>query len=138
VVADWLARVEARLADGAEEALAEALTALSFAAAVELDIPEDERRGAGRRALVLLAAGGDPLRGLDLDGRAVAAVAAELATPERQAGLNAGLAHLLEEAAGLAHASEALRGLLQAPDVAWRAYAAAVLAEELDEEIGPD
>lgn len=138
MVSDWLAQLERRLAEGAEEVLAEALVGLAFAAAAELGIPEHERRGAGRRALVLLATGGDLGRGLDLDGRAVTALATELATPERLAGLQVGLARLRAEAGGLPHVSEALRGLSETPDIAWRAYAAAVLAEELDVEIGED
>jgi hypothetical protein len=138
VVADWLARVEARLAEGAEETLAEALAGLAYAAAAQLAIPDSERHGAGRRALLLLAAGGDPSRRLDIDGRAVRAVASELGTPERLAGLEAGLADLREEAVGLPHVAEVLRGLTETPDVAWRAYAAAVLAEELEAEIGED
>jgi hypothetical protein len=138
VVSDWLAQLENRLAEGAEEALAEALISLAFAAAGDLDIPDDERRAAGRRALVMLAAGGSPVRGLDLDGRAVTALAIELETPERLETLDAGLQLLRGQAGGLPHVSEALRGLAEAPDVAWRAYAAAVLAEELDLEIGEE
>jgi hypothetical protein len=138
VVSDWLAQLENRLAEGAEEALAEALISLAFAAAGDLGIPDDERRAAGRRALVMLAAGGSPVRGLDLDGRAVTALATDLGTPARLEALEAGLALLHVQASGLPHVSEALRGLAETPDVAWRAYAAAVLAEELDLEIGEE
>jgi hypothetical protein len=138
VVSDWLAQLENRLADGAEEALAEALISLAFAAADDLGIPIDERRAAGRRALVLLAAGGNPVRGLDLDGRAVTALATDLETPARLEALEAGLELLRGQASGLPHVSEVLRGLADTPEVAWRAYAASVLAEELDEQIGPE
>jgi hypothetical protein len=79
----------------------------------------------------LLAAGGDPERGLDLDGRAVTAMADELRTVDRQLALEQGLVDLRFQAQGLPYTSEAVHGLIHAPDVAWRAYAAGLLAEEL-------
>jgi len=90
----------------------------------------DEAHGAARRALLLLAAGGDPERGLDLHGRAVTALADELRTVDRQLVLEEGLRELRVQAAGLPHVSEAVHALQEAPDVAWRAYAASLLAEE--------
>ena len=42
-----------------------AVVALAYAAGERISIPDAERRGAARRALLLLAAGGDPGRGLD-------------------------------------------------------------------------
>jgi hypothetical protein len=99
---------------------------------VRLD--EDERHGALRRALLLLAAGGDPGRGLDLNGRAVSTLAVDLDEPERRAALLSGLERLQADAQGLPHVSEALHALAEAPDVAWRAYACSLLAQELDEE----
>ena len=94
-------------------------------------VEPDELHGAARRAVFLLAAGGDPERGLDLDGRAVSALAEELRTVDRQLALEQGLVELRLEAEGLPHVSEAVHGLIDAPEVAWRAYAAALLAEEL-------
>ena len=138
MVFDWLQQLEPKLAAGGDEELAIAVVSLAFVAARELGIPEEERRSAGRRALVLLAARGDPARGLELDGRAVTALAADLETPERLAGLAVGVAALQDAASGLPHVSEALRGLADAPEVAWRAYAASILAEELDQEIGEE
>jgi hypothetical protein len=136
MVADWLRTLEERLAAGGEDELAVALVSLAYIAGADIDIPADERRGAGRRAVLLLATGGDPARGLDLDGRAVRAIARDLAAPERAAALTGGLARLVPEAVGLAHVNAALRALRDDADVAWRAYAASVLADELDDDAG--
>jgi hypothetical protein len=131
-VLDWLARLETRLAAGGEDELAIGLVALAYAAGEGVEIPEDERRAAGRRAVLLLAAGGDPARGLDLGGRAVTALAADLETESRKTQLLTGLAELRAKARGRPHVTEALRALIADSDVAWRAYAAAILAEELE------
>ncbi len=84
-----------------------------------------------RRAMLLLAAGGDPHRELELDGRAVGALAAELDRPERRAEVSRGLEALRAEAAGLATVTRALDELLLDADLAWRAYVCALLADEL-------
>jgi hypothetical protein len=128
----WLLELERSLAeDEGTDNLAVGLVVLATVAGAEVPIEQEEVRGAARRALFLLAAGGDPERGLDLDGRAVGALAEELRTVDRQLALEQGLLDLRGRAQGLPHASEALHGLLDAPDVAWRAYAAGLLAEEL-------
>jgi hypothetical protein len=130
----WLRSLEQTLAeDEAGEELATALVVLASVAGAEVDVPEDEAHGAGRRALLLLAAGGDPDRGLDLNGRAVAALADELRTVDRQLALDRGLDDLKAQAKGLAHVSEALEALRATPEVAWRAYACSLLAEQLAE-----
>jgi hypothetical protein len=131
MIANWLSTVEQRLAEGDLEDLAVALVSLAYVAGAEIEIPDDERRGATRRALLLLAAGGDPGRGLDLEGRAVQAVASDLDTPERREALAIGLARLVGPASSLPHVREAVRGLRDEPDVAWRAYAASILGEDL-------
>jgi hypothetical protein len=136
MVADWLATLEQRLAEGGDEELAVGLVSLAYIAAADIELSDEERRPAARRALLLLAAGGDPSRGLDLGGRAVKALAADLRTAERLGALARGLDSVLSEASGLAHVSEALRALRADIDVAWRAFAASVLADELDDEIG--
>ncbi len=97
----------------------------------EIQIDEDEAHGASRRALLLLTAGGDPDRGLDLNGRAVSALAEEVRTVDRQLALERGLDELKAAAKGLPHVSEALTALRATPDVAWRAFACSLLAEEL-------
>ena len=48
--------------------LATSLVVLAAVAGADVALDEDERRGAARRALLRLAAGGDPARGLDLNG----------------------------------------------------------------------
>jgi hypothetical protein len=128
----WLLDLERSLAeDSGTENLAVGLVVLASVAGAEVPVEPDDVHGAARRALLLLAAGGDPERGLDLNGRAVTAMADELRTVDRQLALEQGLVELRFQAEGLPHASEAVHGLMHAPDVAWRAYAAGLLAEEL-------
>ncbi len=130
--ADWLLTLEQTLAaDESGDELATALVLLASLAGQEVGVPEDEAHAAARRALLLLTAGGDPDRGLDLNGRAVGALADELRTVDRQLALERGLDELKAQAKGLAHVSEALAALRATPDVAWRAYACSLLAEEL-------
>ena len=103
---------------------AEELVTLALLAGREVPLDEDELRGALRRSLLLLAAGGDPNRGLELDGRAVTALADELDTPERREALLAGLRLLVPDAPAAAT-------LLGDPALAWQAFACGLLAEEL-------
>jgi hypothetical protein len=128
----WLLGLEGSLADDETgDELATALVVLASVAGQEVQIDEVEAHGASRRALLLLAAGGDPDRGLDLNGRAVTALAEEMRTVDRQLALERGLDELKAQAKGLPHVSEALAALRATPDVAWRAYACSLLAEEL-------
>ena len=130
--ASWLAGLERSLVqDPGTENLALALVVLASVAGRGVVVDEDEAHAATRRALLLLTAGGDPDRGLDLNGRAVTALADDLRTTDRQLALEQGVRDLRLEAAGLPHVSEAVRALADAPDVAWRAYACSLLAEEL-------
>lgn len=100
-------------------------------AGAEVEIGEDELRGAVRRAMLLLAAGGDPHRALEPEGRAVTALAAELDLPERREALGRALEALRAEAEGLPGAQAVLDALLDDADLAWRSYAAGLLGEEL-------
>jgi hypothetical protein len=127
----WLDQLEALLA-GSDEATA--VVTVASVAGRELELDPEELRGAGRRALLVLAAGGDPSRGLDLDGPAVIGLASELDSPERREALEDGLFRLLEDATGLPHVSETVQALLATQEVAWAAYACSVLAEQLAEE----
>jgi hypothetical protein len=132
--AAWLRDLENSLAeDESGDELATAVVVLATVAGQRVQIGEDEAHGASRRALLLLAAGGDPERGLDLNGRAVSALADEVRTVDRQLALERGLDDLKAEAKGLPHVSEALSALRATPDVAWRAYACSLLAAELAE-----
>jgi hypothetical protein len=131
----WLIDIERSLAgDSGTESLATALVVLAAVAGSEIRLDEAEARAAARRAVLLLAAGGDPARGLDLNGRAVVALAADLDDPRRRSALSIGIEALKSDAVGLPHVAEALRGLTGAPDVAWNAFACSILAESLDEE----
>lgn len=115
------------------EADADVRPALALLAGRDLVIEPDELAPAMRRALLLLAAGGDPHRELELDGRAVVALAGELDRPERRALVNSGLEELRPDAAALPRAADALDELLSDQDLAWRAYACALLADELED-----
>jgi hypothetical protein len=86
-----------------------------------------------RRALLLLAAGGDPQRQLDLEGRAVTAVAADLDRPERRDALAGALADLRTYSEGLSQVNALLDELLLNADLAWRALAAGLIGDELSE-----
>ena len=86
-------------------------------------LEEPERNAAVRRALLVFAAGGDLHRDPSLEEPAVAELARDLDTQERRAALAAAL----ESAEG----AERLRA---DSDLAWRAYACALLAEALGEE----
>jgi hypothetical protein len=115
-----------------DDADADIRPALALLAAPEGVVEPDELNPALRRAMLLLAAGGDPHRELELDGRAVTALAAELDRPKRRAEVSRGLEKLRPEAAGLVRVSPALDELLLDPSLAWRAYACALLADELE------
>jgi hypothetical protein len=81
--------------------------------------------------VLLLAAGGDPHRELELHGRAVSALAADLDSPARREHVLARLAALRRPAAGLPLVEGALARLLADRDLAWQAFACAILAHEL-------
>ena len=104
---------------------------LCFLAGRAVTLDESERNAALRRAELLLAAGGDPRRPLELYGRAVTALAEDLDGPAARAQLAGGLDALQPAVAGLRGATEALRLLGRDPDLAWQCFAMALLAEEL-------
>src|SRR5437867_3677105 len=127
-VQDWLASVEAQLREGP---VLELWPMLTFVAGREVDLDSDQLHAAQRQAVLLLAAGGDPNRGLDLDGRAVTAIAGELDNPERRLALMAGIDELVGRSQTLPRVHESLFELASQPELAWRAFACALLAEEL-------
>ena len=108
--------------------------AVCLLAARHVQIEEDEVRAARRRAVLILAAGGDPHRELDLDSVAVRRLADELDRPEWRAGLAAGLQHICDCASDLPAVREAAEALVRDPDYAWRLFAACVLVDELEED----
>lgn len=110
----------------------ELLVSLVWFCLPELPIPEDELNGARRRAMFVLAAGGDPHRELDLDSVAAERLASELDTPGRRKALHAALSALPVE--GLPTVADGVFALLTEPDAAWRCLGLALLADELTEE----
>ena len=98
----------------------------------------DDLRGALRRAELLLAAGGDPRRPLELYGRAVTALALDLDNPHARAQLAAGSRELGRELGPLDDLADPLLLLTEDADLAWQCYAMALLAEELADEAVSD
>jgi len=126
-IRDWVRALER--ADPAEQ-----WTMLCCFAGRAIEIDEDELNGAVRRAELLLAAGGDPHRPLDPFGRAATSLADDLDAPEHRQALGSGLDALVDEVAGLRGARESLELLRSDPDLAWKAFATALLAEALGED----
>jgi hypothetical protein len=104
---------------------------LAWLVSDELELPEEELNAARRRAMFVLAAGGDPHRDLDLNAVAAGRLADELDSEERRSELATALKGLNSEADGLPRVSTALESLLGDPDAAWRCLALALLADEL-------
>ncbi len=114
-----------------ERSGADVPTSLAYLAGTAVELDADELHAALRRAELLLAAGGDPRRELEPDGRAVAALADDLDEAAARAQLRGALELLAAEADGLPAVSTALAGLLADDDLAWRTFACARLAEAL-------
>jgi uncharacterized protein (DUF1778 family) len=112
----------------------QACAMLAMVAREQVAIPDDELDSALRRALLVLASGGDPHRELELDGPAVTRFADELDSPGRRAELEAALRALSAETAGLPRASFLLDALIEDSELAWRSLAVALLADELGED----
>jgi hypothetical protein len=110
----------------------ELLIAIAWLAIAEVPIPADELKSARRRAMLVLASGGDPHRDLGFDSVAAERLAGELDSAERREALAAALGRL--EIDGLAQVSEAVHTLLADPELAWRSLGLALLADELAEE----
>jgi hypothetical protein len=98
----------------------------------EVAIPEEELNAARRRAMFVLAAGGDPHRELGLESVAAERLAAELDTQERRTQLGEALAAL--PADGLPAVVGALEALGGDSELAWRSFALALLADEIADE----
>jgi hypothetical protein len=110
------------------------LLGLAWLAGQELEHDPDELKAAVRRAELLLAAGGDPRRELDLDGRAVGSIADDLDDPVTRDRFEDALARLTADSGGLAAVSDGLARLRAQPDLAWQSYAGALLAEAIGED----
>jgi len=127
----FLRQLEERLSEG--EAV-EAEVSLMLLAGQSVHVDDDELRGATRRSVEILAAGGDPRRELDPDGRAVTALADDLDEPGRRAALADGMASVRQLVDGLPQLTGRLDALARDESLAWRWFACTLLAEELVEE----
>ena len=107
------------------------LLGLAWLAGQGIELDEEERRVTLRRAELLLAAGGDPRRELELDDRAVTSVAADLDDETAREQFEDSLGRLAKDAAGLTAVTGALAELRAQPDFAWQCYAAALLADAI-------
>ncbi len=111
--------------------LGDPLPVLAYVAGEALELEPAELNGARRRALLLVAAGGDPHRELEVDDRAVKAVAADLYTEERRDLFARSLDVLVVRVRDLPRAREAALFLAGDVDLAFRLFALGLLAEEL-------
>jgi hypothetical protein len=111
--------------------LGDPLPVLAYLAGQEVEISDEELNGARRRAILLVAAGGDPHRPLDVDDRAVKSLAADLYNDERRVQLGAGIDAVVLLVRELPTAREAALFLAADVDLAWRLFSLGLLAEEL-------
>ena len=125
----WLEQVEGAVEPGTDEAL----VAAAFIASRTVPLDAEELGAARRRALFVLAAGGDPHRRLDLDSRAVETLARDLDSEERRAALGEALNRMRADAADLPGVAAAVDRLAADPDLSWRALACALLADEVSD-----
>ena len=111
--------------------LGDPLPVLAYVAGQQVELPGQELIEARRRSLLVLAAGGDPRRELDVDDPAVKALAADLFSDERRARLAAAIDELAVLARDLPRVREAVLFLAADIDLAWRLLALSLVAEEL-------
>ena len=97
----------------------------------EVRFDERELNAARRRAMFVLAAGGDPHRDLAPDAVAAERLAAELDAPERRRELDDALAAL--DTSGLPRVADTVQTLRSDPERAWRTLALALLADEISD-----
>lgn len=125
-------RLEALEAAGYEPRSGELLVALVWLVLSDLPIADDELNASRRRAMFILAAGGDPHRDLDLNTVAAERLAGELDSPERRQALDDALGALAVE--GLPAVQDGLSALQADAELAWRCLGLALLADELADE----
>jgi hypothetical protein len=113
--------------------LGDPLPVLAYVAGQSVELDEAELNGARRRALLLVAAGGDPHRELEVDDRAVKALATDLYTDDRRGQLGRSIDALVLRVRDLTNAREAALFLAADVDLAWRLFCLGLLAEELAE-----
>ncbi|MDX6518597.1 MAG: hypothetical protein QOF50_1443 [Gaiellaceae bacterium] len=119
--------IEANLAAGAR---IEGMVSLAYVAAQLLALDEEELAAARRRAVFVLAAGGDPHRELSVDSPAVDTLARDLDSPELRTDLTRTL-RALADPGRLPNVAAAAEALAADEELALRTFACALLAEEL-------
>jgi hypothetical protein len=134
VTAGIRARLEHLEETGADPGSGELLVVLAWLIREQVAIPESELNAARRRAMFVLAAGGDPHRDLGLDSVAAERLATELDTAERRAQLARALEGLAARADGLPAVLAAVETLQAEPELCWRTFALALLADEIADE----
>jgi hypothetical protein len=128
-----MSRLDEVLAQVDDGSLGDPLPVLAYVAGQAVTIGEDELNAALRRALLLVAAGGDVRRELGVDDRAVKSLAADLFTEERREQLARSVDALVARVRDLPVAREAALFLAADIPLAWRLFSLALLAEELGE-----
>src|SRR3954471_12241124 len=113
--------------------LGDPLPVLAYLAGQAVEVDAAELNAARRRALLLVAAGGDPHRELEVDDRSVKSLATDLYSAERREQLARAVDALVLRVRDLPTAREAAIFLAADVDLAWRLFALALLAEELAE-----
>jgi hypothetical protein len=134
VTAGIRARLEQLEESGFEPESGDLLVVLAWLVRERVAIREEDLNAARRRAMFVLAAGGDPHRDLELDSVAAERLATELDTPERRAQLDRALEGLAACADGLPTVLTAVEALRAEPELAWRTFALALLADEIADE----
>jgi hypothetical protein len=132
VTAGIRARLEELDRSGLDSRSTELLVVLCWLVRDDVRIDEGELNGARRRAMFVLAAGGDPHRDVGLDSVAAERLADELDTAERREQLATALGELPTDE--LPTITAALESLRADPKLAWRSFALSLLADELADE----
>jgi hypothetical protein len=114
--------------------LGDPLPVLAYVAGQEVELGGRELDAAKRRSLLVLAAGGDPHRELEVDDPAVKSLAADLFDEARRAQLAAGIDELAVLARELPRTRDAVLFLAADVELAWRLFALALVAEAVAEE----
>jgi hypothetical protein len=132
VTAGTRASLEELERSGLDARGSELLVVLCWLVRDGVTIEEAELNAARRRAMFVLAAGGDPHRDVGPDSVAAERLAGELDTPERRAQLVAALDELPTH--DLVAVSAGVESLQADPELAWRSFALSLLADELADE----
>jgi hypothetical protein len=113
--------------------LGDPLPVLAYLAGQAVEIPDEGLNGARRRALLVVAAGGDPHRDLEVDDPAVKSIAVDLFSEDRREQLARAIDALVLRVRDLPAARAAAIYLAGDVDLAWRLFCLGLLAEDLAE-----